>query len=279
MKEYSATMEVSATKKMITNSNVVVHSNDIESVKFIHDLVNERGQPYDLTDVSDVFVTLFFGGMDIKRHPKATLSGQVEESQVSFVIPKLFLGFTGTVYCEINLSYNNDQSETAGRFQFKMTKSFIDEGTEIADIVYVEKFEDIKKEVQEKVNLIDQIVDEIVEKADECKAIECTVPKVDSVSKEAFEELKNSIDESLEQLNKNVAEVSNRLTNEVSRIDGKIQDDFKTFDGANQYIFNELAKKADSAAFVKLIDMKANNSDLINAQKDLQEQINKLKNG
>lgn len=41
VKEYNGTMEVSATKKMITNSNVVVHSNDIESVKIINDLRNE----------------------------------------------------------------------------------------------------------------------------------------------------------------------------------------------------------------------------------------------
>lgn len=223
MKEYLGTLEVSATKKMITNSNVVVHSNDIESVKFINDLVNERGQPYDLTNVDDVFVTLFFGGMDIKRHPKATLSGQVEGSQVSFVIPKIFLGFTGTVYCEINLLYNNDQSETAGRFQFKMTKSLIDEGTEIADIVYVQKFEDIKKEVQEKVELIDRIVEEVIEKADECKAIECTVPPVtpqgNFVVQDEFNEFKNSITDSLSLFKTQIEELKskdNHLQEQIS---------------------------------------------------------------
>ena len=145
-KEYKNKMKISPVIQQGDSTNAVVYSFDLETSKFSYEL-KKNGEPFSLATASDVSFVLRFGGSNPEEYPTAILIGDVEDrlnGKVSFVMPKRYLGFDGRVLGEVNIQFTNGQSLTAGHFSFVMKPSYIDEGVEIAQRVYVERFEDLE---------------------------------------------------------------------------------------------------------------------------------------
>lgn len=145
-KEYKNKMKISPVIQQGDSTNAVVYSFDLETSKFSYEL-KKNGEPFSLATASDVSFVLRFGGSNPEEYPTAVLIGDVEDrinGKVSFVMPKRYLGFDGRVLGEVNIQFTNGQSLTAGHFSFVMKPSYIDDGVEIAQQVYVERFEDLE---------------------------------------------------------------------------------------------------------------------------------------
>ncbi|MGY3766952.1 BppU family phage baseplate upper protein, partial [Vagococcus vulneris] len=132
-KEYQNMMSVSPILEDGDSTNVVVYSFDLDTSKFTYDL-KKNGEPLSLSNASDVSFVLYFGGDDPEKYPKANLVGTIEDkltSRVSFIMPKQYLGFSGRVLGEVNVTYTNGQSMTVGYFYFVMQPSYINGGLKI----------------------------------------------------------------------------------------------------------------------------------------------------
>lgn len=169
-KEYKNKLDISPIMQKGDSTNAVVYSFDLDTSKFTYEL-KMNGQPLSLANASEVNIVLYFGGDNPDKYPKANLVGTIEDKlngKISFVMPKQYLGFDGQVLGEINVTYNNGQSLTAGYFSFVMKSSYINGSIEIEQQVYVEQFEDLKNLIgkqSEDINKILVVMQEEIDKS------------------------------------------------------------------------------------------------------------------
>lgn len=181
-KEYKNKMNVSPIMQKGDSTNAVVYSFDLDTSKFTYEL-KMNGQPLSLANASEVNIVLYFGGDDPEKYPKANLVGVIEDKlngKVSFTMPKQYLGFNGRVVGEIDITFENGQSLTAGHFSFIMKSSYINEGLEIEQQVYVERFEDLEgllKETSEAIKNNDIVRKPELQVVENNKADKITVDK------------------------------------------------------------------------------------------------------
>lgn len=171
-KEYKNKMKISPVMQQGDSTNAVVYSFDLETSKFSYEL-KKNGEPFSLATASDVNFVLRFGGSNPEEYPTAVLIGDIEDrlnGKVSFVMPKRYLGFDGRVLGEVNIQFTNGQSLTAGHFSFVMKPSYIDDGVEIAQQVYVERFEDLEGVIGQQSENINGMLDVINEDVKESNA-------------------------------------------------------------------------------------------------------------
>lgn len=195
-KEYKNKMKISPVIQQGDSTNAVVYSFDLETSKFSYDL-KKNGEPFSLATASDVSFVLRFGGSNPEEYPTAVLIGDVEDrlnGKVSFVMPKRYLGFNGRVLGEVNIQFTNGQSLTAGHFSFVMKPSYIDEGVEIAQQVYVERFEDLINIVENQTADLDGLTTDVQNKTDEIKDLIVQNDVLKKAEAGSFEEFREQDD-------------------------------------------------------------------------------------
>lgn len=147
-KETEQIIKIQSENKASLNTNVTVYSYDKNTAKFLFQLT-KNNQPISLGESAVVTIALKFE----YANGKAVLEGLIEdeiEGIVSIVIPEEFLGYQGSVTGGIYIDYSNGQSLDCGYFKFSMKRSLIDD--ELGDMpeYYVEGFENLRVEINDK---------------------------------------------------------------------------------------------------------------------------------
>lgn len=147
-KETEQIIKIQAENKATLNTNVTVYSYDKNTAKFLFQLT-KNNQPISLGDSAVVKIALKFES----ANGKAVLGSVIEdeiEGIVSIVIPEEYLGYQGSVTGGIYIDYSNSQSLDCGYFKFSMKRSLIDD--ELGDMpeYYVEGFENLRVEINDK---------------------------------------------------------------------------------------------------------------------------------
>ena len=234
-KEYKNKLDISPIMQKGDSTNAVVYSFDLDTSKFTYEL-KMNGQQLSLANASEVNIVLYFGGDNPDKYPKANLVGTIEDKlngKISFVMPKQYLGFDGQVLGEINVTYNNGQSLTAGYFSFVMKPSYVNGGIEIEQKVYVEQFEDLKnligkqsEDINEILLVMQEDIKESNAKVDEIKDL---IVKNDVFKKTDGEKVQKIIEDSQysKVLNKNFSSLKSRLDFSDSILFSQVPSGFK----------------------------------------------------
>lgn len=147
-KETEQIIKIQAENKATLNTNVIVYSYDKNTAKFLFQLT-KNNQPISLGDSAVVTIALKFESLN----GKAVLEGVIEDEIkgiVSIVIPEEYLGYQGSVTGGIYIDYSNGQSLDCGYFKFSMKRSMIDDELGSMPEYYVEGFENLRVEINDK---------------------------------------------------------------------------------------------------------------------------------
>lgn len=205
-KETEQVINITAESKATVRTNITVYSYDKNTAKFLFRLTkNSTALP--MSNSAVISIALSFG-----TSGKAVLDAVVEdelEGLVSMVIPEEFLGYEGTVTGGVYINYSNGQSLDCGYFTFSMKRSMIDELTPEMPAYYVEGFENLRVEINDK--------------SEEMKT---KLSELDTIFKDLDVYNKAQVDSKVNGLKPAIDEVTAQLAKnqqEISKINNKIE--------------------------------------------------------